>query len=72
MHAISYGLTDHYPPCLLAAVFFSGVFRLVSSLLRSKLGWEGLVLDQTLCCRVNCVLQRYTKSIRKKIVLLQI
>ena len=24
MHAISYGLTDYYPPCLLAAVLFFG------------------------------------------------
>lgn len=56
MHAISYGLFDHYPPCLLAAVLFFGGIQ--------------TALEPT---RQFCFnFQRYTRSIRKKIVLLQI
>ena len=59
MHAISYGPTDHYPPCLLAAVLFfgGGIQTAVQPTRQFSANFASIFSD--------------TQSIRKWIVLLQ-
>ena len=58
MHAISYGPTNHYPPCLLAAVLFlGGIQTAVEPTRQFSANFASIFSD--------------TQSIRKWIVLLQ-
>ena len=58
MHAISYGPTNHYPPCLLAVVLFvGGIQTAVEPTRQFSANFASIFSD--------------TQSIRKKIVLLQ-